>query len=250
MSSHTVSSSGSEMEGGSIGNDCQYSNSKLRRLDSSSFYEQAQSPVAIISSIYKDLNWVLTRDLVLSAVWFYIGVYSWKQYIAEHGWLRIRPIPYQLTQAGDVLLDLTLTNDLVEKPDQIFPCELEDIFIKCAHLMHQYAIPHSLHIHLIHYILLSFIQAYKLWFIALKLPLIIVIAIGAIFPLVISNIPKNNPLVNIHHGTCTILVAIGLSEFICNTAKVYVGRLESLYIVNSFVHMTIGYLIWPSCIFI
>ena len=124
MSSHTVSSSGSEMEGGSIGNDRQYSNSKLRRLDSSSFYEQAQSPAAIISSIYKDLNWVMTRDLVISAIWFYFGVYSWKSYIAEHGWLRIRPIPYQLTQAGDVLLDLTLTNDLVEKSDQIFPCEL------------------------------------------------------------------------------------------------------------------------------
>ena len=59
----------------------------------------------------------------------------------------------------------------------------------------------------------------------------IVIAIGAIFPLVISNMPKNNPLVNIHHGTCTILVAIGLSEFICNTAKVYVGRLESIIII-------------------
>ena len=122
---HTVSSSGSEMDGGSIGDrQYDYDNSKLRRLDSLSFYEQVNSPTAIISSIYKDLNWVLTRDLVLSAIWFYIGVYSWKSYIAEHGWLRIRPIPYQVTQAGDVLLDLTLTNDLVEKPDQIFPCEL------------------------------------------------------------------------------------------------------------------------------
>jgi len=124
MSSHTVSSSGSEMEGGSISDDRQYYNSKLRRLDSLSFYDQVNSPSTIISSIYKDLNWTLTRDLVLSAIWFYIGAYSWKAYIAEHGWLRIRPIPYQVTQAGDVLLDLTLTNDLVEKLDQIFPCEL------------------------------------------------------------------------------------------------------------------------------
>ena len=122
--SHTVSSNGSEMEGGSISDDRQYDNSKLRRLDSLSFYEQVNSPTAIISSIYKDLNWVLTRDFIVSAIWFYFGAYSWKPYIAEHGWLRISPIPYQVTHAGDVLLDLTLTNDLVEKPDQIFPCEL------------------------------------------------------------------------------------------------------------------------------
>ena len=62
---HTVvSSSGSEMEGGSISDDRQYDNSKLRRLDSLSFYEQVNSPTAIISSIYKDLNWVLTRDFM------------------------------------------------------------------------------------------------------------------------------------------------------------------------------------------
>ena len=97
-----------------------------------------------------------------------------------------------------------------------------EIYLSNVHIL---CIIHYIYIHLIHYILLSFTQAYKLWFIALKLPLMIFIAIGAIFPIIISNMPKNNPLVNIHHGVCTILVAIGLSEFICNTAKVYVGRL-------------------------
>jgi diacylglycerol diphosphate phosphatase / phosphatidate phosphatase len=97
------------------------------------------------------------------------------------------------------------------------------MFLKYAHLMHQRSIDRYTIIFTS--FIISFIQAYKLWFIALKLPLIIIITIGAIFPLVIS-MPKNNPLVNIHHGTCTILVAIGLSEFICNTAKVYVGRLR------------------------
>ena len=97
------------------------------------------------------------------------------------------------------------------------------MFFKYAHLMHQRSIDRYTIIFTS--FIISFIQAYKLWFIALKLPLIIIITIGAIFPLVIS-MPKNNPLVNIHHGTCTILVAIGLSEFICNTAKVYVGRLR------------------------
>jgi hypothetical protein len=39
------------------------------------------------------------------------------------GMMNMRDIPYQLTKAGDVLLDLTLNNEYVPKSDVIFPCE-------------------------------------------------------------------------------------------------------------------------------
>ncbi len=39
------------------------------------------------------------------------------------GGLTIRPIPYQVTMAGDVLLDLGLANELIPKSEVTFPCE-------------------------------------------------------------------------------------------------------------------------------
>lgn len=50
--------------------------------------------------------------------------------------------------------------------------------------------------------------------------------VGGIFPLVASSLPLNNPLHNIHAGTCTILTAIGISEFVTQVFKFYVGRLR------------------------
>jgi diacylglycerol diphosphate phosphatase/phosphatidate phosphatase len=50
--------------------------------------------------------------------------------------------------------------------------------------------------------------------------------VGAILPLVVSNLPNNSPLHNIHAGVCTILTAIGISEFVTQIFKFYVGRLR------------------------
>ena len=112
------------------------------------------------------------------------------------GGLTIRPIPYQTTAAGDVLIDLTLANDIIPKSDVTFPSE-------------------------------------KLWFISLWLPLLMLNIIGAIFPIEMiqsttttMSSSNNNPLQNMHAGTCTILVAIGISELVTQTFKFYVGRLR------------------------
>ena len=101
-----------------------YDNSKTLRRDlSSSFYEQARSPSEILSSIYNDFTWPLARDLVLSVGLFILGI-NGKMIV--HNFiidLNVRPIPYQTTAVGDVLIDLTLGNDMIPKTDVTFNCE-------------------------------------------------------------------------------------------------------------------------------
>eukprot|EP00581_Thalassiosira_minuscula_P016406 CAMPEP_0183715112 /NCGR_PEP_ID=MMETSP0737-20130205/9468_1 /TAXON_ID=385413 /ORGANISM="Thalassiosira miniscula, Strain CCMP1093" /LENGTH=348 /DNA_ID=CAMNT_0025944185 /DNA_START=49 /DNA_END=1095 /DNA_ORIENTATION=+ len=167
-----------------------YNNSKQLRRSDSSFYEQARSPSEIASSIQNDFSWALARDLVLSMALYAFGVHGPKPLILPLiGGLTTRPIPYQVTAAGDVLLDLELANDMIPKSEVTFPSA-------------------------------------KLWFISLKLPLCIVIILGSIFPLILSKVPNNNSLHNTHAGVCTILVAIGISELVTQTFKFYVGRLR------------------------
>ena len=86
--------------------DGEYNNCKqLRR--GSSLYEQARSPREIISSICNDFSWSLLRDLILSIACFLFGVHGPKIFILPLiGGLTVRPIPYQVTAAGDVMLDL------------------------------------------------------------------------------------------------------------------------------------------------
>lgn len=55
------------------------------------------------------------------------------------------------------------------------------------------------------------------------------IFLGATFPLVLSKLPNNNPLLNIHAGTCCVLVAIGISELVTQVFKFYVGRLRPCF---------------------
>mmetsp|Transcript_7447 Transcript_7447/g.13819 ORF Transcript_7447/g.13819 Transcript_7447/m.13819 type:complete len:367 (+) Transcript_7447:128-1228(+) len=169
----------------------EYDNSKqFRQGDSSS--SQARSPSEIISSIYNDFTLSLARDAILSMICFLFGVYGPKRFILPAmGGLTIRPIPYQMTAAGDVLLDLNLSNDLVPKTDVTFPSE-------------------------------------KLWFISLWLPISIIFFLGLIFPLNVqlSNGLQNSPLHNVHAGMCTILVAIGIAELFTQVFKFYVGRLR------------------------
>ncbi|KAL7544071.1 hypothetical protein ACHAXR_013575 [Thalassiosira sp. AJA248-18] len=163
-------------------------NSKQLRRESS-LYEQFRSPSEILSSIYNDITWPLARDLILSIVCFHFGVHGPKKFILPLIGLTMRPIPYQVTAVGDVLLDLTLANEIVGKSDVTFPSE-------------------------------------KLWFISLWLPISAVVFLGSVFPLIVSTLPNNNPLHNIHAGVCTVLVGIGISEVVTQTFKFYVGRLR------------------------
>ena len=168
----------------------EYDNSKQLRREYSSLYEQARSPSEIISSVYNDFTWSLARDMILSVLCFLFGVHGPKAFILPMiGGLTMRPIPYQTTAAGDVLIDLTLANEMIHKSDVTFPSE-------------------------------------RLWFISLWLPISIVVFLGSIFPLVVSTLPNNNSLHNVHAGVCTVLVGIGLSELVTQTFKFYVGRLR------------------------
>lgn len=169
----------------------EYDNSKrMRRGDSPSLLERARSPAEIVSSVCNDFTWTLARDALVATACFLFGVHGPKQFLLPlMGGLTIRPIPYQVTAAGDVLLDLALANDFIPKTDVTFPSE-------------------------------------KLWFISLWLPISAVIFLGAIFPLNALLLPNNNPLHNVHAGTCTVLVAIGISELVTQAFKFYVGRLR------------------------
>lgn len=99
-------------------------NSKQLRRDSSLCEQHPRSPVEIMSSIYNDITWSFSRDLMLCWLFYLFGVHGPKKFLLPlMGGLTIRPIPYQVTAAGDVLIDLTLANDLVPKSDAIFYCK-------------------------------------------------------------------------------------------------------------------------------
>lgn len=103
----------------------------------SSLYDQARSPAEVISSIRNDFTWSLARDAILSTLWLIFGVWgSGKLILPLMGGMTIRPIPYQVTAAGDVLLDLALANDLT---DETFSGELS--FSVIPVIFH--AVPHS-----------------------------------------------------------------------------------------------------------
>lgn len=114
----------------------EYDNSKNIRRDSSFaslVSEQAQqtlirarSPHEILSSFHQDMSWALSRGFVASIVAFLVGVHGPKAwFLPLMGGLTMRPIPYQMTNAGDVLLDLGLANELIPKSEVTFPCEFQ-----------------------------------------------------------------------------------------------------------------------------
>jgi hypothetical protein len=114
----------------------EYDNSKNTRRDSSFaslVSEQAQqtlirarSPHEILSSLHHDMSWALLRGFAASIVAFLVGVHGPKAwFLPLMGGLTMRPIPYQMTNAGDVLLDLGLANELIPKSEVTFPCECQ-----------------------------------------------------------------------------------------------------------------------------
>ena len=130
----TTSSLSISSHQGSSDNGEQYTyknnNNSSAKQPTLSFYQQARSPKAILSSIYNDFSLHLLRDLIICYVVFYFGVHYAKYYLRINGYQNFRPIPHQITKAGDVLLDLSLTNELIDKPDQTFNCEY--IIVLCS----------------------------------------------------------------------------------------------------------------------
>ena len=111
------------LESSSAGGDAEYDNSKNLR-HGESLFDMAKTPGEISQSVRSDVSLALVRDLLISLACFYFGVHGPKRYILPMiGGLTMRPIPYQTTQAGDVLLDLTLSNEFIEKDHVTFTCE-------------------------------------------------------------------------------------------------------------------------------
>jgi len=103
--------------------DAEYDNSKNLRRGAESLLDMVKTPSEIVQSL-SDVSFVLLRDLLISVALFFFGVHGPKRFILPLiGGLTMRPIPYQTTQAGDILLDLTLSNEFIEKSDVTFTCE-------------------------------------------------------------------------------------------------------------------------------
>lgn len=168
------------------------------------------SPKQILQSIYSNMTCALLRDFIASLLCFLFGMNGPTSIVLPYlfnntddvgiAMPTMRKIPYQITKAGDVLLDLSLANDYIAKEDTTFPSS-------------------------------------KLMFISLWMPLLTFICLGLFFPPVIaprgiiSNNNRNksnrtNIIANIHAATCTLLTAIGISEFVTQLIKYYVGRLR------------------------
>ncbi|KAL3822606.1 hypothetical protein ACHAXA_006391 [Cyclostephanos tholiformis] len=169
------------------------------------------SPREVLSSIHNDMTTRMIVEFVLCLAIFQFGLRGPSLVVLPMfmgGMMTMRNIPYQLTMAGDVLLDLTLNNEYLPKTDVIFPSD-------------------------------------RLWLISLWIPLMTVLLLGSFLPLsptrvhhgtitttssfVDSNNNNNNnngPLSNAHAGSCVVLVGIGASELITQTTKFYVGRLR------------------------
>ena len=101
-----------------------YDNSKQLRRDSSfsslkedKAYVQARTPSEIISSFsIENVTLKLVIEVIASIICIFVGCYLPKVF-QYNGFLIIRPIPYQVTQAGDVLIDFTLANELIPKSE-------------------------------------------------------------------------------------------------------------------------------------
>jgi hypothetical protein len=84
------------------------------------------SPREVLSSIHNDMTTRMIVEFVLCLAIFQFGLRGPSLVVLPMfmgGMMTMRNIPYQLTMAGDVLLDLTLNNEYLPKTDVIFPCE-------------------------------------------------------------------------------------------------------------------------------
>lgn len=83
-------------------------------------------PGEVLSSMSRDVTTIMVRDFVFALFCFQFGMRGPTMFVLPlimGGSMTMRPIPFQVTRAGDVLLDLTLSNEYVPKSDVTFPCE-------------------------------------------------------------------------------------------------------------------------------
>jgi hypothetical protein len=84
-------------------------------------------PGEVLSSMcHRDVTPIMVRDIAIAIFCFQFGIRGPAMFVLPlvmGGSMTMRPIPYQVTRAGDVLLDLTLSNEYVPKSDVTFPCE-------------------------------------------------------------------------------------------------------------------------------
>ena len=88
--------------------------------------EQIRYPGEVLTSMHRDVNPMMVRDFVFALICFQFGMRGPTMFVLPlmmGGGMTLRPIPFQVTMAGDVLLDLTLSNVYVSKSDVTFPCE-------------------------------------------------------------------------------------------------------------------------------
>ena len=112
-----------------------YDNSKKQRprgrylvesssISSSSYSVHVRSPREVLTSMYNDVTMTMLLEFFASVSCFEFGVRGPTLFVLPlMGGMTMRDVPYQTTAAGDVLLDLSLTNEYVPKSDVAFPCE-------------------------------------------------------------------------------------------------------------------------------
>ena len=132
-----------------------YDNSKRVRRDSSfaslvseqahQTLIRARNPAEIVSSFYNDMSWSLMRGFGISVITFLVGVHGPKAWVLPlMGGLTWRPIPYQITNNGDVLLDLGLANEWIPKSDVTFPCKSFFVMVHFYSWLPYYSLSNSI----------------------------------------------------------------------------------------------------------
>lgn len=152
-------------------------------------YKSDPKPVSLLNITMDYVrNPALVREMLFCICWCYFGWYSSQIiYLPLLGGVNERPIPYQQTKSGDIILDLGLTNPV---GTTTFP----------SHLL-------------------------KL--LALWMPMAILLLIPLLSP--------KTKHCDTHSAMCTLLFAIGLSEFAVQFLKLYIGRLRpNFYAVCGF----------------
>ncbi len=132
---------------------------------------------------YIDSKSILLRELIYCLGAFCFGVYSPVSFFRPIFGVNMRPIPYQVLNSGDVVLDLGLKHELVE-----------DVTIPSNLLLHS----------------------------SITFPLAAIVIISNLSPHPLCR----TKYVDTHSAVCALLLTIGLSEFITQMIKMYVGRLR------------------------
>lgn len=123
--SSASSTDDNDVDVGDVDGAAYYDNSKRPR-SGQWFGGDIRYPGEVLSSMSRDVTTIMVRDFVFALFCFQFGMRGPTMFVLPlimGGSMTMRPIPFQVTRAGDVLLDLTLSNEYVPKSDVTFPCE-------------------------------------------------------------------------------------------------------------------------------